>query len=271
VKLTARRALVAAMEPVFQDHLPQSPWAAPASARLPGVQPLDRARWLLVDEAYGGQMRLRDHLIATRRDEVYALAPDAVAAAQELLDTVLQALAGRDDYSVGPEAVTRPDGQRIALNRDDPLVTAGRLVQEDLCLLQKPGDEHILTGAILCFPAGWSLAEKFGRPLARIHAPVTPYDAGMARRVQRLFDAIRVEQPLWRANGFFYDDPSLFAPFLESDPRPEAADDAPYFRSERQCLLRLPVSRAVVFSIHSYMVRRADLSAAQIASLGQVG
>jgi len=259
------------MEPVFQTHLPQSPWATPATARLPGVQPLDRTRWLLVDEAYAGQMRLRDDLIANRRDDVAALEPDALPAAQELLDMVLGILSGRDDFSVTPDQVTRPDGARVVVDRDAPLVTAGRLVQEDFCLMQSEGDEHLLTGAILCFPAGWTLAEKIGRPLARIHAPVAPYDGDMARRVQRLFDAIRVEQPLWRANGFFYDDPALYAPFRETSPRPPASVRAPYFRSERQCLLRLPVSRAVVFSIHTYMVRRADLSPAQIASLGQGG
>uniref|UniRef100_UPI002E26F16C heme-dependent oxidative N-demethylase subunit alpha family protein n=1 Tax=Mesobaculum littorinae TaxID=2486419 RepID=UPI002E26F16C len=40
-----------------------------------------------------------------------------------------------------------------------------------------------------------------------------------------------------------------------AEARPGA--EAPYLRSERQGLLRLPESRAVVFTIHTYMVRRA--------------
>jgi hypothetical protein len=32
-----------------------------------------------------------------------------------------------------------------------------------------------------------------------------------------------------------------------------------YLRSERQCLLRLPETRAVVFTIHTYVLLRSDL------------
>ena len=58
-------------------------------------------------------------------------------------------------------------------------------------LLEKPDGaaEHVLTGAILCFPSNWTLAQKFGMRLARIHLPVERYDEAVARRVQRLFDA----------------------------------------------------------------------------------
>ena len=53
-----------------------------------------------------------------------------------------------------------------------PLIAAGRLVQEDLCLLEKPeaAAEHVLTGAILCFPSNWTLAAEAGQG-ARAHPP----------------------------------------------------------------------------------------------------
>ena len=47
------------------------------------------ADWLIVDEAYAGQMALRDRLLAERRDAVLALLPGAEAAAAEVLETVL--------------------------------------------------------------------------------------------------------------------------------------------------------------------------------------
>ena len=90
----------------------------------------------------------------------------------------------------------------------------------------------------------------------------------MARRVQRLFDAIRPGRPLWRANAHFYDDPALFSPRSERDPRTPVRHPAPYVRSERQCLLRLPDSGAVLFSIHTYLVRQRDLTAEQARTLG---
>ena len=81
--------------------------------------------------------------------------------------------------------------------------------------------------------------------------------------------------PLWRANAHHSRAP-LFNPQSEpqSEPQPEdvtkacvAQGDMPYIRSERQCLIRLPVSRAVLFSIHTYLVPLAALTADQAAAL----
>jgi len=254
---------------ILQRHLPYTPWADPRLSRLPGIQPLEERDWLVVDEAYAGQMAERDRLIGQERGRVHALDAGALPAAQELLAQVLAHLEGRAGFAVGPDAVTRPDGVSVPLDRDAPLITAGRLVQEDLCLMQKPAgaEEHVLTGAVLCFPASWTLAEKFLRPLLRIHRPVVPYDDGIATRVQRLFDGIRPGRPLWRANAHFYADPTLFQPRPEAAPRSKVQGPAAFLRSERQCLLRLPETDAVVFSIHTYVLRREDLTAAQQATL----
>ncbi len=244
------------MNPVLQKSLPYPP----PGDRLPGVGPLDLRDWLIVDEAFAGQMALRDDLIARQRDRVLVLDGPARPAAAELLSRVLELLRETPGYRCSARHVTRPDGVRVGLDFGDPLGSLGRLAQEDFCLLEKRGGEHVLTGAVLCFPAGWTLSEKFLRPLSLIHAPVAAYGADMARRVQRMFDAIRAEQPLWRANGLYYDDPALFAPRPQTDPRPPGGPDAPYFRSERQSILRLPESGAVVFSIHTFVLRRADLA-----------
>lgn len=255
------------MTDVVQSSLPITPWSDPRLSRLPGILPLDLAEWILVDDAYAGQMALRDGLIAERRDEVLRIDECAVPAACELLDVVLKAVSALPGFEVGRDAVRRPDGVVVRLDRGDPLAVAGRLVQEDLCLLQQGGDEHLLTGAVLCFPASWMLAEKFMRPLVRIHAPIRSYDGDVARRVQRLFDAIRPERPLWRANAHCWNAATLFTPRTEADPRVPVAPPARFLRSERQCLLRLPQSGAVVFSIHTFMVRWQDLTPAQVQSL----
>ena len=56
--------------------------------------------------------------------------------------------------------------------------------------------------------------------------------------------------------------PDLHAPRLENAPRDDShADDAPYMRSEQQVILRLPKTRAVIFSIHTYMVHKQDVMA----------
>ena len=247
------------MAPILHRTIPHEPWRT--AHRLPGIAPLDPARWILIDEAYGAQMAERDRLIAAMPERVHALNEAARPAAEELLARVLAEIARLPGFAVGPDQVVRPDGVRITCDRAAPLLTLGRLVAQDFCLLERPegSAEHVLTGAILCFPARWRLAEKMGRPLIAIHDPVEVYDAALAPRVQRLFDAIRPEAPLWRANALLYANPALFQPERAQPGTPEAAAPPRYFRSERQCLVRLPQSRAVVFSIHTYLMALGDL------------
>ena len=237
----------------------------PAARRLPGIQPLDMADWLVVDEAFAAQMALRDRLLVDRRTDVFGASD--IAPAQELLNLVLAHLG--PDYRVEPDRVIRPDGVEVGLDSDHPLVVAARLAQEDLCLLEQPdgAGEHVLTGAVLCFPASWTLAEKLGRPLTTIHDPVPDYAADMAARVQRLFDALHPDRPLWRANALLYDDPTLYQPRRHADRRARPEGQPPYLRSERQSLLRLRKTRAVVFSIHTWVVAWENLTSEQRAGL----
>lgn len=259
-------------DPILQDRLPHLAWLDPRSARLPGIQPVVGNDWLRVDEAFAGQMRERDRLIADHEPAVHALTEAARPAAMELYDRVLQVLRETPGYAVGTLQVQRPDGITVPLDPQTPLRTLGRLVQEDLCLMQQTVEEHVLTGAILCFPASWTLAQKLGRPMTAIHIPVDDYTPDIARRVQRMFDAIRPDQPLWRMNYLTYADPTLHQPRLEYDRRPRPPADLRVFvRSERQCLMRLPISRAVVFSIHTYVVRASALPEAALAALRNDG
>ncbi len=252
---------------VLQSHLPFVPWMDPRTARLPGIIPIDENDWLRTDDVYAGQMAERDRLIASNSTAVHAMLPQGVAAASELFDRVLDRLASMPGFHRKADDIIRPDGMRVALNRAEPLLTLGRLVQEDLCLLQSDGVEHVLTGAILCFPASWTLHQKIGRPLLAIHHPVPSYTGDMSRRVQRLFDVIRPGQPLCRYNALLYDDPTLFQPRLEGVPRPMPVH-APYLRSERQCLVRLKKTGAVLFSIHTHIIAAESLTPEQRAGLG---
>src|SRR6056297_111306 len=243
------------MTGIFQTKLPYDPMTP---RPLPGIQPLDPATWLQVDDAYAAQMAERARLLRDQRDDVLCVRPEGRKAADELLQYVLDWLAEHGQgYGISAKEVTRPDGVRIALNRDDPMGTLGHLVQEDLCLMDKQGEEHVLTAAVLCFPASWRLADKIGRSLTGIHVPVPDYDDSLARRVQRLFDGVQVGRPLWRFNALRYAGAELFQPRSRMVPKEPAEADAryPYLRTERQCVLRLPETRACVFSIHTYVLR----------------
>lgn len=240
------------MSGILQNTLPTEMMG---ETGLPGMAPALGHDWLRVDDAYAGQMQRRLALLQDQCEDVLWMAPAALEAAQEVLVQALSLLPALG-FEVGQDAVLCPDSRRVVIDHGAPLLTLGQLVQEDICLLQRQGDEHVLVGAVLCFPASWRLAEKAGRPLVGIHAPVAEYDDNLARRVQRLFDGVRVGRPLWRFNRLWYDDPELHQPSSATAPRrihPEQ-QAAPYIRSERQCVVRMPVSDVVVFSIHTYVV-----------------
>ena len=240
------------MSEILQSSIPYDPLS---ERTLPGVQPLIISDWLVVDDAYSAQMAERARLIDQHRPEVLALDDTAIPAAQELLQFVLDWLANCDGFQVAPASVTRPDGAEISIDFDDPLACLGHLVQEDFCLMDKRGDEHVLVGAVLCFPSSWMLSEKFMRPMIAIHDPVPSYDDAIAKRVQRLFDGVRVGRPLWRFNTLWHVEPTLFMPRSIHDRRPRQTNEtAKYLRSEKQSILRLPKTGAVVFSIHTFML-----------------
>ena len=231
---------------------------AAAARPLPGVQPCKSPDWLTINSDYAAQLAAKADLLKTCAGDVLAVTPEAAAACDELLRHVIALLEHRSGFELGEEHVTTPDGREVFLN-GPPLRTLGALLQEDLCILQPGPEGHRLTAALVCFPASWTLAEKIGKPLDAIHGPVASYDAGVQKRVQRLFDGVRPRRPLWRANLLRYEDPALFQPRKEADPRPMDTGRAPYERSERQTIFRLPESGAVVFAIHT-SVREAPVA-----------
>jgi len=231
------------------------PFDASSEKPLPGISPLDPYHWLMIDDAYVAQMALRQELITTKRDQVIAIDPAAMPAARELLGQVLEFFTRKGAMQQMGGVVQTPDGRRVPVDYDDPMGCMGQIAQNDFAIMEHRGEEHVLTAAVLCFPASWLLAEKFMSGLVGIHDPVDPYDDQIAKRVQRLLDGIQVDRPLWRFNKLRYADPALFQPRSMHARRPsEERHAARYLRSERQTLIRLPNTRAVVFGIHTFVV-----------------
>ncbi len=249
------------MSAVTQAHLPFTPWADPGLARLPGMVPVEGS-WIVVDDAYAAQMSERVRLLRSRPGDVMAVLPGAEPLVAELSDVVDAALP--DMFRRVAGGVQRPDGVRVD---DGPpaLGRLGRLLQEDLLLLARDGAEHVLVAGLLCFPASWTLAEKMGRPLTRIHRPVPDYAGDLAGRVQRLFDRVPPGRPMWRANALGYADRALYQPRAETAPRDISAP-VRYVRSERQTVLKLPRTGAVLFAVHTYVVPVTALTRDQRAS-----
>jgi hypothetical protein len=235
---------------ITQRSLPFTPWQDPALSRMPGMRPVEGS-WITVDDAYAAQMAERARLWHVARDAVRIVTPGADEAVAEVLEVALRALPTAFRREGG--AVVRPGGVRVATEGEEPFGVLNRLLQEDLLVLERRGAEHVLIAGLLCFPAHWTLSEKVGHPLTRIHAPVPDYDAALAARVQRLMDRVQPGRPIWRANVLAHDEATLHRPRSEWTVRPRR-EAARYLRSERQTLLRLPRTGAVLFAVHTFLV-----------------
>lgn len=255
------------MREICQTSLPIKPWMEEKTRRLPGLNPVDAGDWLRVDEVYGDQLAYREELLRTKRSAVLRMSDKAKAAALELLEQVLVEILLLEGFASEGDNVTCPDGRTVVVDRLEPLLTLGHLVQEDFAILEEIDNEHVMTGALLCFPASWSLDEKFNHGLIAIHKPVDEYTPELGKRVQRLFDFIQPERAMWRGNYLVYSNPDLHQPRREENRRTVDRDSKTWVRVERQCLVRLPVSRAVIFSIHTYVVPFETLDSDEAAEL----
>ena len=235
---------------LLNSQLPIKAWLDPQTSRLPGVQPVDLKDWLTQSDTYNAQMAYRRALMREKREIVFQTTAEADAACIELRDIICT------------------EGNHPKSEKLHPLLNAASHVQEDLCVLQKIGDAHILTAAVMCFPSSWDVRQKIGRSIASIHHPV-PEFTDVSNIVERMLSAIRVEQPLGRANFLIYTDPELHQPRGEGIAKPIDPTAPRYIRVERQSFRRLPKSRAVIFAIHTYIVPESTLPKDELAILAE--
>jgi hypothetical protein len=220
-------------------------------------------------------MALRRRLLDERRGEVLAALPGSEAACREVLVQLAGFLPQRfpERFERDGDVLTnRATGERWDLEAPDlePLDIAGRLVQEDFCILQMIDGELCLTAAVMCFINRWRLADKLGRPTAAIHGPVALYAERLEKPVDRFLSALAPDRPVWRLNWGLTADAARFQPVeLLPDP-PITAEDAGqrvYLRVERQTVRRLPRTGAVLFGIRTYQRPLGILPAADAARL----
>jgi len=126
------------------------------------------------------------------------------------------------------------------------------------------GSRYLLEAASLCFPSHWRLVDKMGRSVAAIHAPVPHYADELAARVDTFFDRLRPERPVVRRNLSIHSHDELFRPEPHESPSSFAPGvsglDQVWLRSERQTLMRLARTDAVLFTIKTQQCPAAVLT-----------
>ncbi|HEY3844267.1 MAG TPA: DUF3445 domain-containing protein [Acidimicrobiales bacterium] len=213
-----------------------------------GTHALADGDWLRRDHLAPEEIALRRRLLTEQRDHVMACTPWAHQPAEEAADLVEQWL------------LTAPSISLPETGETHPLARAGALVQEDLCLMVHHDGAWHLEGAILCFPSFWALPEKLGRPTSIVHQPVPYFAEELASRVDRFFERLVPEKPVWRRNLSLWPTLLLWAPTPTLDPSQFDAGSPWWLRSERQTLRRLPFTGAILFTIRVQMAPLSGLT-----------
>ncbi len=200
-----------------------------------GLKPISHENGFFVDAGLPNYIRQKRALFATCFEDVFR-AEDATLDAQ-----------GEAEHCI-KNAVANAQLAAHELKLP-PLARAALYVQDDLVIMRHGPTGWRLAAGCVCFPSSWDLGEKFGRPMQEIHAPV-PMDEKTHARIERIFDALKPETPVWRENWSLDKNAEL------RQPKPETArkkiryfDGTSVLRSEYQTLRKLPVSGDILFTI----------------------
>jgi hypothetical protein len=238
-----------------------APYASGKPAFSIGLSPLDLARWIEVDESLVEELTLKEAILADEREEAFDALQGSEEGQKEVLDLLCAHLISHFPHLYRREGQAiriLPADRRVALAGEPALLTASRLVQEDLLLMQRAPAGWRLVAGSLCFPSTWLLTEKLGLEMDAIHGSVPGFPGKMALVVARIFDNLKAEGPVERVNWSIYGDARLRHARSKQDPLerfpPErSVDERAHIRVERQTLRRLPRSGLILFTVRVYV------------------
>ena len=149
---------------------------------------------------------------------------------------------------------------------------------DDICIIQPESelvsdagasgdDEFILSAVSVCSPSAWLPEEKFMQPISQIHAPVPGLEKQLLPKMNRFLTHLKPEYPVVRFNWSLQWGDALYRnPAVSDEPKafPNNVGNLEdtveiFYRTERQVLLRLPITGAIVFFIRTQISPLGEL------------
>jgi dimethylamine monooxygenase subunit A len=240
--------------------------------------------WCEIDKTYRARYDYKRQLYRDHPEDTVCYAPGSDEPCFEALHTLVEYLPRRypsmfSKTSEGIKNMVTGDDWDLTEGADTwktyhPLQVMGLLSTEDWFILQKIdapdtastpptpaqlGNTYRLTAGANCFPAGWRLRERIGHTISELHHNKVPFYAErLALSMHRFFNRLRVDQPHMRFNyavdisGELFHINSHHNLDVTTLDHPVRLDDL-HLRVERQVLQRLPKTRAIAFSIRTYI------------------
>ncbi|TIA46500.1 hypothetical protein D6C79_05153, partial [Aureobasidium pullulans] len=269
IDLSAVKPVATSFNWQIASPVPYRPWHNGPYHVTMGIKNTAIENWIEVDDTYLEKLTLKRELFEKHGDVTTQTLPGCEEAAFEGLHLLADYLPRRypsmfrQSGENNIENMVTKETWDLARNastwqRYHPLEVMGLLASEDFFLLQtdsQTGVSSLKAGAV-CFPAGWKIQDRIGHSLWQIHAGKVPqYESKLAKSMDRFFVRMRVGSAITRFNYAIDDSNELFHPHshhnLSAEKKVRLEDL--HLRVERQFLQRLPKTRALLFSIRTYI------------------
>lgn len=241
-----------------------------------GVQAVAAGQPIIdVTDQYQAEIELKARLLENYRDRCWATLPNTEEAQLE----AVQFLEARCDEDHPLASIDSSDlNHGFEGDSEPPLLAISRMLQEDLVILRHDVEAGfpVVAGSV-CFPSGWSIADKLGQSQGCVHAAVPGFEKQLLAPSLKLFQRLKTGRSVARHNWGVRALPQLAQfPSDSGEIRaasrsvsPQTAADC-MFRVEFQTLSRLPKTQAILFTIHTHQRPLKDLSAAEKQRLASV-
>ncbi|KZY91880.1 hypothetical protein A3744_27000 [Oleiphilus sp. HI0073] len=229
-----------------------------------GLQPINDDEWI---EPFS--LATLEQLIQHKQSELEA-GSGALFAHAKAADTVYELEHVLFRYLAGnPSAYPAGGGKRALKGQasrsvERVLANITFWLPDDICILQpqsdlgQEGGDYVLTAASVLSPSHWRPAEKFLKPLAAIHEPIPGFDLTLTPKITRFFNHLKVGKAVVRYNWGIQPGDALN---WQTENEPNLLEEATiHYRSERQTLMRLPNTGAVVFFIRIDLCPLSELA-----------
>jgi hypothetical protein len=248
-----------------------------------GLRPMDPKQWILMDVSHGKNMRDKRQRLRSFPQIYYRSLPNSLAAQQELCELVgAHLLADHPQYFERSGSAIRSRVTDAAFEasdrRTEPLLQLSSLIEEDFMLIEQLAEGPRITAASNTYSSSGRLVASVGRDVDWAHQTVPRLTDQLGPKINRVLDSVHDATPCERFNWqitpmatifFPHDDPhAANAAAMRSVSEALSRDAGQagqllWMRVERQTLRRLPTSRAVAFSLHTYSDPLASLESDQ--------
>ena len=230
-----------------------------------GLGAIEFAEWIQYEDDFVTRIKEKENLIKDQGRRVLDAISNSFAVQKEFLSLVLGHIKQYHSnlFVVSEDRVERKEDNKtyfISDYQECPLKLVSYLVADDYCLLEEDGEDYKLVAASICAPTWWMLAEKMGKPLTSIHAPIANLEEKIGRMIRHFLQNLKVEDCYLRSNWFLFTRPDLcvfpnsFDMYKDMiNVNLENIEDRLYLRSERQTFRRLENTNAIAFGIKVYV------------------